>query len=93
MDAVSDAVVKDEKQRETLDSVTGVSEDAVHRTMDGMSFMDPREFVRASTDLIKRTSDSMSDFMSRSPETEEDAESGPKKAADLSKEKSKGKTN
>jgi hypothetical protein len=44
----------DEKKRETLSSVTKVTEDTVKRTFDGMEAINPREVIKASTDLLQK---------------------------------------
>ncbi|HYK89948.1 MAG TPA: hypothetical protein VE398_14325 [Acidobacteriota bacterium] len=55
----------DEKKKETLSSITKMSEDVVNRTFDGMSMMDPREVMRATNDLIQKTSDTTADWVSK----------------------------
>jgi hypothetical protein len=69
MDAFSDAVMNhvDEGKRETLDTVTRVSEDTVQRAFSGVgsSIADPREMVKNTADMMKRTSDSVMGWMDR----------------------------
>lgn len=67
MDTFSDAVMKqvDENKKETLETVTRVSEDTVRRTFSGMTpaMVDPREMVRVTTDMMKKTSDTVVHWM------------------------------
>ncbi|MFZ0427938.1 MAG: hypothetical protein WAO20_07460 [Acidobacteriota bacterium] len=67
MDTFSDAVMKqvDENKQETLETVTRVSQDTLHRTFSGMSpsMVDPREMVRVTTDMMKKTSDTVVHWM------------------------------
>jgi hypothetical protein len=54
-----------------------MSEDVVGRTMDGMNVMDPREVLRATNDLLKKTTDATADWVSKAASAVEDAtESG-----------------
>ncbi|HEY3132547.1 MAG TPA: hypothetical protein VGL91_24070 [Acidobacteriota bacterium] len=94
LDAFTSAVSKeiDQRKRDTLKSVTSMSEEAVHRTFEGMNVVDPREVLRTTSDLMKKTSDSVADLVTKSAETvEEGLESTePQSAADtLSKSKKK----
>ncbi|HEV8132012.1 MAG TPA: hypothetical protein VGQ81_12225 [Acidobacteriota bacterium] len=93
LDSFTNAVVKeiDQKKRETLNSVTGMSEEAVHRTFEGMTVIDPREVLRTTSELVKKTSDSVADLVTKSAESvEETLETEPEAAADaLSKSKGK----
>ncbi|MEJ2078681.1 MAG: hypothetical protein P8020_17485 [Acidobacteriota bacterium] len=67
MDTFSDAVMKqiDDKKKETIENVTRVSEDTLHRTFSGMTpaMVDPREMVRVTTDMMKKTSDTVVHWM------------------------------
>ncbi len=67
MDAFSDAVLGQvhESKRETADTVTRVSEDTVKSAWSDVSssFVDPREMMRATTDMMKKTSDSVVHWM------------------------------
>jgi hypothetical protein len=44
----------DDKKQETLESVTKVTEDTVKRTMGSMEAINPREMLKASTDLLQK---------------------------------------
>jgi len=67
MDAFSETVLKqvDEGKRETAETVTRVSEDTIRRAFAGVSasMADPRELVRVTTDMVKKTSDSVVHWM------------------------------
>lgn len=73
LDSFTDAMIDevDDTKRETLKSVTGVSEDAVHRTLEGLNvnMMDPREIMKTTTDLMRKTSDSVADWMVKTAES------------------------
>ena len=75
LDSLTDALVTkiDAKKRDTLKSVTKMSEDVVGRTMDGMNVMDPREVLRATNDLLKKTSDATADWVSKAASAVEEA--------------------
>ena len=68
LDDFSTAVVGslDEDKKKTVDSFTKASEDALNQTMDGLNManMDPGSVVEATTDFVKKTTDSMVDFVS-----------------------------
>jgi len=67
IDSVTDRLADevDASKRETLSTITRISADAVDRTWRGMNMglMDPNEAMRATSDLLKKTSDSVSDWM------------------------------
>jgi chemotaxis regulatin CheY-phosphate phosphatase CheZ len=73
LDSFTDLLSKeiDPKKRETLKSVINMSEEAVHRTMEGMNVVDPREVMRATSDLLKKTSNSVAEMVTRTAETAE----------------------
>lgn len=94
LDAFTNAVSKeiDQKKRDTLKSVTSMSEEAVHRTFEGLNVVDPREVLRTTSDLMKKTSDSVADLVTKSAETMGEGleSSEPQSAADaLSKSRTK----
>jgi len=82
IDSVTDRLADevDESKRETLSTITRISADTVDRTWRGMNMgmMDPNEALRATSDLLKKTSDSFADWMKTSTADEED----PKPAAE-----------
>ncbi len=55
----------DDKKKDTLNSITKMSEDVVNRTFDGVNAMDPREMMRATNDLIQKTSDTTAEWVSK----------------------------
>jgi predicted transcriptional regulator len=67
LNSLTDALIDkiDDRKRETLKSVTKVSEDMVGRTVDGINIMDPREVMRATNDLIQKTSDATAEWVSK----------------------------
>ncbi len=73
LDAMTNTLVDriDDKKKETLKSVTKMSEDVVGKTFDGMNAMDPREMLKATSDLIQKTSDATADWVSKAAETVE----------------------
>jgi len=63
----------DDKKQETLQSVAKVTEDTVKRTMGGMEAMNPREMLKASTDLLQKAASAVekaTGSAARSEETE-----------------------
>ena len=88
LDDFSTAVVGslDEDKKKTVDSFTKASEDALNQTMDGLNManMDPGSVVEATTDFVKKTTDSMVDFVSgRAEHAAEAAGEAPKRAAEV----------
>ena len=80
LDSVSDVLMRqlDEKKKDTLESVRKASKDMVDRTMDGMEIMDPREVIKASSDLLQKTSDVTAKWVSKAAESMEKATQGAK---------------
>lgn len=88
LDDFSNAMVGglDEDKKRTVDSLTKASEDALNQTMEGLNManMDPGSFVEATTDFVKKTTDSMVGFMSgRAEDAAEAAGEAPKRAAEV----------
>ncbi len=67
LDAMTDSLISriDDKKKDTLKSVTRMSEDVVGKTIDGMTAMDPREVLKATNDLIQKTTDATADWVSK----------------------------
>ena len=69
IDNVTDRLVEevDESKRETLATITRISADTVDRTWRGMNMglLDPNEALRATSDLLKKTSGSVADWVSK----------------------------
>ncbi|MBI3941091.1 MAG: hypothetical protein HY315_09670 [Acidobacteria bacterium] len=94
LDSFTEALSRelDQKKRDTLKSVTNMSEEAVHRTVEGMNVVDPREVLRTTSELIKKTSDSVADLVAKSAESvEETLEKIEPEAAASALSKSKAK--
>lgn len=93
MDAFSSAVMGqvDDGKKETLETVTKVSEDTVKRAFSGVSssMIDPREALRVTTDMIKKTSDSVVGWVEGSGQSESSGK--PKQAAEALSRSGKGK--
>lgn len=83
LDSLSEVLMRemDEKKKETLQSMSKASKDMVDRTMEGMEIMDPREVIKASSDLLQKTSDVTAKWVSKAAETMEKATQGAKSAA------------
>ena len=71
LDAFTDTLSKElnHKKQTTLKSVTRMSEEAVHQAVKTMNVADPRELLRSTTDLMKKTSDSVADLVSKGADT------------------------
>ncbi len=84
LDSLSEVLMRemDEKKKETLQSMSKASKDMVDRTMEGMEIMDPREVIKASSDLLQKTSDVTAKWVSKAAETMEKATQGAKSAAE-----------
>ena len=79
LDSLTDVLMKDmdQKKRETLDSVAKASHDMVNRTMEGMDMLDPRQVMKASSDLLQKTSDVTAKWVSKAAEAVEKAKTMP----------------
>jgi len=75
LDSLSEVLMRemDEKKKETLQSVSKASRDMVGRTMEGMEIMDPREVIKASSDLLQKTSDVTAKWVTKAAEAMEKA--------------------
>ena len=82
LDSLSEVLMRemDEKKKETLQSVSKASKDMVGRTMEGMEIMDPREVIKASSDLLQKTSDVTAKWVTKAAEAMEKATQGAKPA-------------
>jgi conjugal transfer/entry exclusion protein len=80
LDSLTDVLMKDmdQKKKETLESVSRASHDMVSRTMDGMDMMDPRQVMKASSELLQKTSDVTAKWVSKAAEAVEKATEGSK---------------
>jgi hypothetical protein len=70
LDSMTDVLVEriDEKKKETLKSVTKMSEDVVGKTTDGVK-LDQHELFRATTDLIQKTTEATASLISKAAST------------------------
>ncbi len=91
LNSMTDALVTkiDDKKKDTLKSVTRMSEDVVSRTVDSMNVMDPREVLRATNDLLKKTSDATADWVTKAADAVEEAADSVKSDKDKDKGKEK----
>ena len=82
LDSLSDVLMRemDEKKKETLESVSKASEDVVSRTLNGMDIMDPREMIKASSDLLQKTTDATAKWVSKAAAAVEKATESAKPA-------------
>ena len=80
LDSVSDVLMRelDDKKKDTLESMRRASKDVVDRTVDGMEIMDPREVIKASSDLLQKTSEVTAKWVSKAAESMEKATQGDK---------------
>ena len=80
LDSLTDVLIKDmdHKKKETLDSVSRASHEMVSRTMEGMDMMDPRQVLKASSDLLQKTTDVTAKWVSKAAEAVEKATEGSK---------------
>jgi len=83
LDSLTDVLMKemDQKKKDTLDSVSKASKDMVSRTLEGMDLMDPRQVMKASSDLLQKTSDVTAKWVSKAAEAVEKATETPKARA------------
>ena len=82
LDSVSDVLVQNigSEKRDALKSVTEIAEDVVKKPFDGMSFATPREVMKTATDLIRQSSNVVSDWVGRVTSTDGEE---PKPAAEV----------
>ena len=82
LDSLSEVLMRemDEKKKETLQSVSKASKDMVGRTMEGMEILDPREVIKASSDLLQKTSDVTAKWVTKAAAAMEKATQGAKPA-------------
>ena len=82
LDSLTNVLMKemDHKKKETLHSATKAFEDVTHRTMEGLDMMDPRQVLKASSDLLQKTSEVTAKWVSKAAEAVEKATEGSKGA-------------
>jgi len=52
-------------KKTALESVTTMAQDLVRTSFDGVNAIDPRQFLRATDTLLRRSSESMADWVDR----------------------------
>lgn len=62
----------DPKKRNTLKSVTSISEQTVRQTLQGVSMMGPKEILEAASELMRNTSESVADLLTDRAESVEE---------------------
>ena len=72
----------DKKMKETLQSVSKMTEQTVSRTLDAMEVANPREMFKASTDILQKTTEATSEWVSRTASAVEKATTGAAKSKD-----------
>jgi hypothetical protein len=87
LDAISNTLSTqiDASKKSTLDSMSKTGAEMVDRTMDAMNVqaMNPREILDTTTDVMRKTSDSMADLVRRATGSEHHGDAGePESAAD-----------
>ena len=82
LDSLSDVMLKNmaDEKKDTLKTITEVSEDVVKKSFDGMSFVNPREVMKATSDLIRQSSDTVADWVGTATSAEGEE---PKPAAEV----------
>ncbi len=81
-DSISDVLAQNVagEKKDTLKSVTEMAEDVVKKSFDGMSFVDPREVMKTTTDLLRQSSDTVASWVGRVTSTDGEE---PKPAVDV----------
>ena len=71
LDSFTDTVTQelDHKKQKTLKSMSHMSEEAVHRAVEGLNVVDPRELLRNTSDLMRKASDSVADLVAKGADT------------------------
>jgi hypothetical protein len=81
LNAMTDVLTNemDEQKKQTLQSVTKMTEETVNRSLEGMEIMDPKQVLQATTDLLQKTSDVTAQWVSKAASAVEKA-TGPAKS-------------
>ena len=88
MDSVTDALKSqlDETNKPAMDSVSKLGTDMVDRTWEGfnVSALDPQKMMDTTADLMRKTTDSLTDWMKKSEgESGKESSGEPKPAAEV----------
>ena len=85
LDAMTGAVTTqmDDSKKATLDSMSKVQKDLMDRTMDAMNVQafDPREIMQTTGDMMRKTTDAMSDMLKKATSAGEKLAAGEPQAA------------
>jgi hypothetical protein len=67
LDSLTEVLVgrMDDKNKDTLKSVTKMSEEVVGRTADQLSMLNPREIIGVASDMLRKTSDATAEYVSK----------------------------
>jgi len=57
-----------EEKRKTLDSITRATKRVVSSSADAVAVMDPKRVVEATNDVLRKSSDAVSNFIGKSPD-------------------------
>lgn len=86
LDTVSNAVTTqlDEGKKPTVDSMSKLGTDLVDRTWDALNVtaLDPREIIQTTGDLMRKTTDSFTDWMKKPTGAEKSSSGEPRPAAE-----------
>jgi len=84
LESMSDSLTHrlDHDKKETMRSMMDMSEEVVHRTFDGINTVDPRQVMRATNDLVRKSSDAVSGWIN-SDRLAPDDDDIPRRAADV----------
>ena len=82
IDSLSNVLVDNlgDRNKETLSSITSMAKNAAQRFPKDLSFMDPRETIKAATRMIERSTESLAGRAGNAASIEEEE---PKPAADI----------
>lgn len=82
LNSLSDALTGQigEDKKTTLESMTSMAEDLVSTSFDGVSVIEPRQILRATDDLIRASSETVSGWVERAASADGDQ---PRPAADV----------
>jgi len=86
LNSVTEAIVSqiDEAAKPTLDSVSKLGSDLVDRTWTAVNapVLDPREMMKNTGDLMRKTTDSLTDWVKKSTESQTPSTAEPQLAAE-----------
>jgi hypothetical protein len=67
LNSLTEALVEQmtDGKKTALESVTTMAQDLVRTSFDGVNVIDPRQFLRATDTILRRSSESMADWVDR----------------------------